>query len=600
MYKFIIMILTLALACLSMHGEQNKYEDLLQKCSDWESDRIITLADSLYLKGNGSEEEALVLYMLYAQRKTEDTSADEIGNRVRANMRAGNIHYGKGNYSNALKYYISGMKLSESTAHRPYIANLYNNIGNIYNMFQDYEKGKSMYVTGLKEARRAGDKATEYKLLQNLVGVSINLNDVKTARGYYEQSKSVKHEVTDESSYMDRYTLALILRYEGKLRESIEHFKDLARYSDAKGLNARYACSAYGEIGRIYDMMERTDSAMYYLSRCKDVAQANGILYQYTETVKMLYSLYDRFGDRQKAAELKDRYLELKDSIYNQRQFDMAKNQQFLYEMEKTEREISELNERQARDAMLISRQRIVLWSVVGAIMLAALLLHYFYRQKKKLSENYRNLYDIHQRMIADHRDYTDRYMSVSRENEALREQIMRLSGTTDDGDVVGGGSDGQPSGLRPEENTYGADTKYERSGLSTAQRDRLVGAVTEVMETQMPFCSPDFSLNSLASQVNSNTKYVSQVINDVFKKNFSTFVNEYRVNLACVRLADTAGYGQYSINGIGDSVGFKSSATFSAVFKKMTGITPSVYQKLTREKQSNAIKQGNKTGKTS
>lgn len=50
MYKFITMILTLALACLSMHGEQNKYEDLLQKCSDWESDRIITLADSLYLK----------------------------------------------------------------------------------------------------------------------------------------------------------------------------------------------------------------------------------------------------------------------------------------------------------------------------------------------------------------------------------------------------------------------------------------------------------------------------------------------------------------------------------------------------------------------
>lgn len=593
MYKFITMILTLALTCLSVHGEPTKYEDLLQKCSEWESGRIITLADSLYLKGNGSEEEALVLYMLYAQRKTEDTSADEIGNRVRANMRAGNIHYGKGNYSNALKYYISGMKLSESTAHRPYIANLYNNIGNIYNMFQDYEKGKSMYVTGLKEARRAGDKATEYKLLQNLVGVSINLNDVKTARVYYEQSKSVKHEVTDESSYMDRYTLALILRYEGKLRESIEHFKDLARYSDAKGLNARYACSAYGEIGRIYDMMERTDSAMYYLSRCKDVAQANGILYQYTETVKMLYSLYDRFGDRQKAAELKDRYLELKDSIYNQRQFDMAKNQQFLYEMEKTEREISELNERQARDAMLISRQRIVLWSVVGAVILAALLLYYFYRQKKKLAENYRNLYDIHQRMIADHRDYTDRYMSVSRENDALRRQIMQLSGTNDDEENMNGASDGTQSAPRPED---GADTKYERSGLSTAQRDRLVGAVTEVMETQMPFCSPDFSLNSLASQVNSNTKYVSQVINDVFKKNFSTFVNEYRVNLACVRLADTAGYGQYSINGIGDSVGFKSSATFSAVFKKMTGITPSVYQKLTREKQSNAIKQGNKT----
>ena len=79
-----------------------------------------------------------------------------------------------------------------------------------------------------------------------------------------------------------------------------------------------------------------------------------------------------------------------------------------------------------------------------------------------------------------------------------------------------------------------------------------------------------------------------------MFKKNFSTFVNEYRINLACERLADTAGYGHYSINGIGDSVGFKSYGTFSAVFKRMTGMTPSVYQKLTRKKQAKLSKQGN------
>lgn len=320
-------------------------------------------------------------------------------------------------------------------------------------------------------------------------------------------------------------------------------------------------------------------------------------MYQYAETIKMLYSLYDMLGDRKKAAELKDRYLELKDSIYNQRQFDMAKNQQFLYEMEKTEREIIKLNERQARDAMLISRQRMVLWGVVGAVILAVLLLYYFYRQKKKLADNYRNLYDIHQRMLSDHRDYTDRYMAVSRENEALHERILQLSGQTDSGGgrMAGQAEDALPSpSSGPGADVCSADSKYERSALSTSQRDRLARDVTEVMERVRPFCSTDFSLNGLAAEVNSNSKYVSQVINDVFKKNFSTFVNEYRVNLACERLADTAGYGRYSINGIGESVGFKSSATFSTVFKKMTGMTPSVYQKLTREKQAKLSKQGN------
>ena len=599
MCKFTTLILTLLLTCLSAYGElnqYNRYNRLLQKCAKWPSDRVITLADSLYLAEQGRENEALVLYMLVAQRPTDGISDDELSNHVKADMRAGNIHYGKGNYSNALRYYVSGLKLSESSDKHPYLADLYNNMGNVYNVFQDYEKGQGLYLSGLKEAQRTGDKELAYKLLQNLVGVSINLNDVKSARRYYEQARSSKHKVSDESIFMDNYTLALILKHEGRLRESIEHFKNLTDYSKSKGLNARYTCSAYGELGRIYNSMERTDSAIFYLTRCKEVAQANGILYQYAETIKMLYSLYDMLGDRKKAAELKDRYLELKDSIYNQRQFDMAKNQQFLYEMEKTEREIIKLNERQARDAMLISRQRMVLWGVVGAVILAVLLLYYFYRQKKKLADNYRNLYDIHQRMLSDHRDYTDRYMAVSRENEALHERILQLSGQTDSGG--GEGVTELPADMPPlaESDTDAdcADSKYKRSGLSSSQRDRLARAVTEVMENVRPFCSTDFSLNNLAAEVDSNNKYVSQVINDVFKKNFSTFVNEYRINLACERLADTAGYGHYSINGIGDSVGFKSYGTFSAVFKRMTGMTPSVYQKLTRKKQAKLSKQGN------
>jgi AraC-like DNA-binding protein len=596
MCKFTTLILTLLLTGLSAYGELNQYNRLLQKCAKWSSDRVIALADSLYLAEQGRENEALVLYMLVAQRPTDGISDDELSNHVKAEMRAGNIHYGKGNYSNALRYYVSGLKLSESSDKHPYLADLYNNMGNVYNVFQDYEKGQGLYLSGLKEAQRTGDKELAYKLLQNLVGVSINLNDVKSARRYYEQARSSKHKVSDESIFMDNYTLALILKHEGKLRESIEHFKNLTDYSKSKGLNARYTCSAYGELGRIYNSMERTDSAIFYLSRCKEVAQANGILYQYAETIKMLYSLYDMLGDRKKAAELKDRYLELKDSIYNQRQFDMAKNQQFLYEMEKTEREIIKLNERQARDAMLISRQRMVLWGVVGAVILAVLLLYYFYRQKKKLADNYRNLYDIHQRMLSDHRDYTDRYMAVSRENEALHERILQLSGQTDSGG--GEGVTELPADMPPlaESDTDAdcADSKYKRSGLSSSQRDRLARAVTEVMENVRPFCSTDFSLNNLAAEVDSNNKYVSQVINDVFKKNFSTFVNEYRINLACERLADTAGYGHYSINGIGDSVGFKSYGTFSAVFKRMTGMTPSVYQKLTRKKQAKLSKQGN------
>ena len=90
---------------------------------------------------------------------------------------------------------------------------------------------------------------------------------------------------------MDRYIPALLLKYEGKNRESIERFKELAYISHDNNMNARYECSAYGEIGRIYNQLEMRDSAIYYLSRCQQVAQAHSILYQYAESIKLLYML---------------------------------------------------------------------------------------------------------------------------------------------------------------------------------------------------------------------------------------------------------------------------------------------------------------------
>ena len=429
--RTLFLILFLSSVTFSVFAKPGKYDELLQKSSGWNSTKIINTADNY--KENGQMDEAMVLYMIVIQHNTDNIPANELSHHVKANLSAGDIHYDKGNYSNALRYYVAGLKLSESIPEHPHLATLYKNIGNVYNMFQDFEKGKTMYVAGLKESRRVKDNETAYKLLQNLVGVSVNLSDFAAARKYYEESRSTKHKVTDESTFMDRYIPALLLKYEGKNRESIERFKELAYISHDNNMNARYECSAYGEIGRIYNQLEMRDSAIYYLSRCQQVAQAHSILYQYAESIKLLYMLYDQTGHRMKANELKDRYLELKDSIYNQRQFDMAKNQQFLYEMEKTEREIADINERQAHSIRILNRQRIILFGILGVVILALFLLYYFWKQKKKLSESYSNLYEIYRRMLSEQRENRTLRLALNHENEELREELARLTAYSDD-----------------------------------------------------------------------------------------------------------------------------------------------------------------------
>ena len=99
-------------------------------------------------------------------------------------------------------------------------------------------------------------------------------------------------------------------------------------------------------------------------------------------------------------------------------------------------------------------------------------------------------------------------------------------------------------------------------------------------MDGEKIYCEPEFSLDMLSDRVGVNSKYVSQTINMAFGKNFSNYVNDYRVRLACERLEDDA-YSHYTVAAVGESVGFKSQSSFTSVFRKITGLSPSMFRKM-------------------
>ena len=125
-----------------------------------------------------------------------------------------------------------------------------------------------------------------------------------------------------------------------------------------------------------------------------------------------------------------------------------------------------------------------------------------------------------------------------------------------------------------------------EDGNNETYQNEELLRKIRRVMENVETFCNPDFSLPVLAEMVDSNTFYVSQVINSTYNENFRTFIYEYRVKEAMNRLVDTEKYGNYNIHGIAESVGYKSTSNFISVFKKVTGMTPSLYKKMAMEEK--------------
>ena len=184
MLKRLFILLVVCVCNIVVYAaDKNKYDGLISQCSSWSDKRILQVADRVLAKDD--KERALVLYMVVCNRMTVDMDDSQASTCALAYVKSGDIYFQGGNYSNALDFYVKGMKVSDANEKKPHLAVLYKNIGNVYSMFQDYEKGISLYLEGVKQAKESGDNETLYKLYQNLTGAYIYLNDTKTARHYY-------------------------------------------------------------------------------------------------------------------------------------------------------------------------------------------------------------------------------------------------------------------------------------------------------------------------------------------------------------------------------------------------------------------------------
>ena len=112
-----------------------------------------------------------------------------------------------------------------------------------------------------------------------------------------------------------------------------------------------------------------------------------------------------------------------------------------------------------------------------------------------------------------------------------------------------------------------------------------MMARIMEIMDGCEDVYSPEFTINTLAQMLDTNYKYVSQVINERTNGNFSTFINTYRIKEACRRINGGI-MRNYTIEALSNSVGFKSRMSFFKAFKLQTGLTPSEYIRQTKESQ--------------
>lgn len=90
-------------------------------------------------------------------------------------------------------------------------------------------------------------------------------------------------------------------------------------------------------------------------------------------------------------------------------------------------------------------------------------------------------------------------------------------------------------------------------------------------------WCNSELNMIELADIMQTNTTYLSRLINRAYGVNFSTFINRYRVHEVC-RLLKQGEANHQTIEALALRSGFKSRSSFHSAFKKEIGVTPTQF----------------------
>lgn len=286
----------------------------------------------------------------------------------------------------------------------------------------------------------------------------------------------------------------------------------------------------------VLDSLHRDLEVLRALETIERIATDKHIDDAITEVLRQLQGYYETHGNTALAKEYELKYFKAKDEFINRSKLLSVDQQQFLFELEEMGEEVKDLQaQKRVRDLIIFGIALLALL-VIGALVFL-----------------WRNYQSTKQRNVLLFQKNQELLLLEAQE----KERKAQLAQTK----------------------------KYKSSTMDDDAKNELLHQLQDILESQGEIYDGGFTLHRLAQLAGTSPNYVSQVINEKKRYNFNDFVNEYRIKEACRRLTDNDKYGDLTIEAIGQSLGFKSRANFASTFKKFTGLTPSAYQHLVKDR---------------
>lgn len=480
---------------------------------------------------------ALNIYRRIANTYRANMPKDEKGACLKAVYGCVDANLYRSNFSECMNYILLAEEIREADGISDDALQIYYSALYIA-MAAQFRKSKLLEyaVPHARKALRYGLESGDYKLVSrsfsNLINCLFLLEDETSLKSEMQYLR----EHGDKENWRVRYLLcfaeARMAQIQNKNDRALEFFDIMlgmippdSEYDRDRGIILKD--SAYTELlsGRRKNVTAALDSAMRIAMRYN--------MHDLRYTCLSIYQMYYlSIGDSVNASVAENDAVNLMDSLKTYFITDDLVKLEGMSEQKVLRREILKSN----------MRHTIVFWAFIAAALLAAgtiIIIVILRRKNHDLEERARLL------------------------RRSMRNQYEQTN-------FAGGGNDGRVA------------VRYESSNMGETEKDRIEREIGNVLDSGAAF-DPEFSLGSLVEAVGSNQKNVSQVIGERFGSNFPTLINKVRIVEACRRL-DSKEYVNWSVEGIAESVGYSHRSTFSANFKKVTGMGIREYRKMSEK----------------
>ncbi|WP_370901048.1 helix-turn-helix domain-containing protein [Chryseobacterium gossypii] len=129
--------------------------------------------------------------------------------------------------------------------------------------------------------------------------------------------------------------------------------------------------------------------------------------------------------------------------------------------------------------------------------------------------------------------------------------------------------------------------TEEKKTGLDESKVEELLRKL-KAFEDKKEFTKKGLTINKLASQLGTNSNYLSQVINDCKGMNFNKYLSELRINYITTLLFENREYLKYGIETLAKECGIASRQNFSDLFYEINGIRPTDFIRKRKQELDN------------